>query len=85
MKSLFSPYAPSQHYGMFGYAGFCCDAAISNNNPEMAEECWRRGWMDVTTQTFIGTVIEKCDRSAPMVAERLRALGPCKSEPEMVG
>lgn len=84
-QSLFRPYSSSTHYGMFGYAGQCCDQAIFGNSPEMAEECWRRGWMDVNTQTFMGTVIEKCDRIAPKVAAKLRELGPCTAEPEMMG
>lgn len=78
MESLFAPYKPSTNYGLFGYSGHCCDTAISKNSPEMAEECWRRGWMDLDTQTFMGTVLEKCDRVAPLVAERLRSLGPCE-------
>lgn len=82
MKSLFAPPSPSQHYGMFGYAGQCCDTAIFNNNPDMAEECWRRGWMDLNTETFMGMAIDKADRIAPLVAERLRKLGPCLSEAE---
>ena len=84
-KSLFAPFNVKAVYGMFGYVGHCCDSAINNNSPEMAEECWRRGWMDGDTQTMFGTVLQKCDSKAPKVAEKLRALGPCINQPEMVG
>lgn len=84
MKSLFKPFSATSAYGMFGYAGHCCDLSISSDNPDMAEECWRKGWMDVETQTFMGMVIDKCDKVAPKVAERLRALGPCVTEAEAV-
>ena len=83
-ESLFAPFDPRRSYGMFGYAGICCDSAIFNDNPEMAEECWRRGWMDVETRTFFGLVIDKCDKVAPKVAAKLRELGPVQREPEMV-
>lgn len=84
-KSLFAPFNASAVYGMFGYSGFCCDSAINTDNPDMAEERWRRGWMDGDTQTLLGTVMQKCEAKAPKVAERLRALGPTQVEPEMVG
>lgn len=75
-KSLFNAYSPTTNYGIFGYAGQCCDTAINLDNPAMAEECWQRGWMDVETQTFMGTVLDKCDKVAPKVAAKLRELGP---------
>lgn len=82
--SLFAPYSSKTFYGMFGYVGHCCDSAINNDSPEMAEECWRRGWMDGDTQTLLGTVLQKCDAKAPKVAAKLRELGPTRTEPEMV-
>ena len=83
--SLFAPFNPKAVYGMFGYAGHCCDAAINADRPDMAEECWRRGWMDGDTRTLFGTVLQKCESKAPSVAAKLRELGPSPFEPEMVG
>jgi hypothetical protein len=83
-ESLFKPFNPAEFYGMFGYAGQCCDIAIRRDDPAQAEECWRRGWMDAETRTLIGTVIDDCDRRAPKVAAKLRELGPVQREPEMV-
>jgi hypothetical protein len=77
------PYDPSESYGMFGYAGYVCEIALRHDNADLAEECWRRGWWDVTTRTLMGTVIEECDRRAPNVGARLRQLGPTQVEPEM--
>lgn len=84
-KSLFAPFNPKTNYGFFGYPAQCCEAAINNDSPEMAEECWRRGWMDSDTRTLFGTVQQKCDSRAPKVAAKLRELGPTTVEPEMVG
>jgi hypothetical protein len=42
-QSYFKPYDEKISYGMFGYAGKCCDDAIRHDNPAMAEECWQRG------------------------------------------
>lgn len=78
------PYEPDRNYGMFGYAGYVCELAIRRNDPDLAEECWRRGWMDGDTRMLIGTVIEECERRAPAVAERLRKLGRTRVPPEMV-
>lgn len=78
---MFKPFDPDSNYGMFGYAGMCCDIAIRNDNPAQAEECWKRGWMDYDTLMLIGTVGSESERRAPQVAERLRKLGPCKNAP----
>lgn len=80
-KKFFKPYDPRVNWDMFGYAGYCCQAAIRSNNPDAAEECWRRGWMDLNSRMLIGTVLSECERRAPEVAKRLRKLGPCKNEP----
>lgn len=74
-------YSPSAVWGMFGYAGNCCDRAIKRDDPAQAEECWQRGYMDYDTRMLVGTVGDECERRAPMVAERLKKLGPCKSAP----
>ena len=83
METSFPKYDHKQPYGMFGYPAFCCDMAIMRDNAQMAEECWRNGWMDAQTRTLFGTVIEKCEKQAPAVAEKLRELGPCKNSPLM--
>lgn len=81
-NSLFKPFNPTTPYGMFGYVGFCCDLAIKRDDPDMARECWERGWMDGPTRMLIGTVQQECDRKAPKVAQVLRDLGECKVSPQ---
>lgn len=72
--SLFRAFDPSVNYGMFGYAGHCCDTAINRDDPEQVQECFERGWIDTKTRTILGTVMDKCDRVAPKCAQRLREL-----------
>jgi hypothetical protein len=74
-------YNPKQNYDMFGYPGFCCHTAIKRDDAAQAEECWRRGWLDLTCSMLIGTLLDHCDRHAPNVGKKLRELGPCKIEP----
>jgi hypothetical protein len=81
MTTVLKHFSPSAVWGMFGYAGNCCDAAIRHDDPEQAEECWKRGYMDYDTRMLVGTVGAECERRAPEVAERLKKLGPCKVEP----
>lgn len=78
---IFKHFSPSAVYGMWGYSGTCCDGAIKRDDPEQAEECWRRGYMDYDTRTLTGTVGQRCERDAPKVAERLKQLGPTKVPP----
>jgi hypothetical protein len=80
-QSILKPFSPSAVWGMFGYAGNCCDTAIKRDDPDQAEECWRRGYMDYDTRMLVGTVGQECERRAPKVAERLKKLGPCKNQP----
>lgn len=72
-KTLFKPFKYGAFYGMFGYAGHCCDGTIKRDDPKQAEECWRRGYMDYDTRMLIGTVGDHCERRAPKVAEKLEA------------
>jgi hypothetical protein len=82
MNATTLPYFnPSQVWGMFGYAGACCDRAIRGDNVAQARECWERGYMDYDTRMLIGTVGEQCEKRAPAVAKLLKKLGPCKVEP----
>lgn len=77
MDDVLPPYEPSRNYGMFGYQGFCCDTALRRDDPEWAEACWHKGWLDCETRMLIGTVMQHCEKEAPKVAERLHKLGPC--------
>jgi hypothetical protein len=74
-------YNHSAVWGMFGYAGNCCDRAIGRDSAEMAKECWERGYMDYDTRMTVGTVGEECERRAPKVAAMLKKLGPVQCEP----
>lgn len=80
-KQILNSYDPKVNYGFFGYPGACCHGALQRDDPEQAEECWRRGWMDINTRMLIGNVREECARRSPKVGERLARLGPCKVEP----
>jgi hypothetical protein len=80
-KTTLPFYNPAEPWGMFGYAGNCCDRAIKRDDPAQAEECWQRGYMDYDTKMLVGTVGEECERRAPKVAAKLRKLGPCTAQP----
>lgn len=76
-KSLFEPYVEGTAYGMFGYAGKCCDLAINTDNVGMIKECIARGFMNETTKNVPGeSMVVMAERRGKHKVERyLRSIG----------
>lgn len=63
---------PKKNFGIFGYAGLCCDLAIKSDNAPMLSECIDRGFVDIDTRMVNGTVLEYCEKKAPRCAALLK-------------
>jgi hypothetical protein len=72
-KPSLLPPNEGQKYGFFGYSGAMCDRAIRADNAPMLEECVERGFVDADSRMLGGgTVLEYCEKVAPMCAAMLK-------------